>query len=261
MNNTNQILIEKYIEGKLTVTELADFELKLKNDAGFAKEVAELQNFVTAMQVFGRDQLKSELQAIARTEPLPSDIFAEEPKKKDGGTGTNVRNFSYRRLIGIAAAIVLIATPLLLLVTRQSLTPTEAFNTYFEAYPNVAAPVVRNGAVKTSLEKAMQAYEQKAYPQVISQLSNIQVEESKREAVNFYLAMAYLANKNPAQAQKRFQTLRKQSLTTYKEQVDWYLALAYLANKEATKGKKLLKEIVSSNSFYQKKAKEVLRKL
>lgn len=261
MNNTNQILIEKYIEGTLTAQELTDFEFKLTTDAQFAQEVNDLKDFVAAVQVFGRNELKQELQAIAEAEPLPQDVLpptetTNSPEKKLRRVGR-----SYRRLIGIAAAILLAATPIMLLNSRQA-SPEKLFAGYFKAYPNVEAPIVRDATNKTPLEQALFTYEKKDYNNAIRQLIKIKPTDKNQEAVMFYLAMSHLASSNAPEAIKHFKMLQTQTVSgTYQKQTQWYLAMAYLVNKEIESCKNILKLLTKEENFYQKKAGELLEKL
>ena len=261
MDNVNQILIENYLEGKLTAQEKADFELRLTKDSELAKQYADLQDFMIAMQTFGRNGLKQELKAIADMEPLPVDLFDQPAQKKTEKSDVKVRKISYRKLISIAAIILIITVPTLLLLNTQKMSPEELYQSYFEVYPNVAAPIVRSESPKTSLEQAMGIYEQKDYKGAIDKLQNIKVETKDKEAVGFYLGMAYLANGNTNQAIEKFQKLQQQSLTTYQDQTTWYLALAFLSNKELEKSKAQLIKLSKKDSFYKKKATKLLKSL
>lgn len=261
MDNVNQILIENYLEGKLTAQEKADFELRLTKDSELAKQYADLQDFMIAMQSFGRNELKQELQAIADMEALPADIFEQSTQKKTRESDVKVRKISYRKLISIAAVILIITVPTLMLLNKQKMSPEELYQSYFEVYPNVAAPIVRSESPKNSLEQAMAIYEQKDYKGAIDKLQKIKVETKDKEAVGFYLAMAYLANGNTNQAIEKFQKLQQQSLATYQDQTTWYLALAFLSNKELEKSKTQLIKLSKKDSFYKNKATKLLKSL
>ncbi|EAY24444.1 hypothetical protein [Microscilla marina] len=261
MSNTNQLLIEKYIEGKLSAEEQTKFELRLVSDAAFAKEVNEAKDLLIAIRAFGRSGLKKELQGIANAAPLPSHIFSvihdEEAK---GSEGQNPRlGRSYWRIVSIAAAIVLICTAGWFFIRKET-SPETLFISYFEPYPNVAAPIVRNGAVKKPLEQALLVYEQQNYVAAIDQLLAI-AQKKPTEVVSFYLAMSYLSNGNAPEAIKRFQALKDQVSASYQKQTLWYLALAFLADKQVDKCKSVLKQLMKEDNFYQKKATKLFKQL
>ncbi|HAS45168.1 MAG TPA: hypothetical protein DCS93_32090 [Microscillaceae bacterium] len=261
MDNVNQILIEKYVEGTLTAQEKAAFEQRLTKDTELAKEFAEMQDFMLAMQVFGRDALKSELKAVAEAEALPSDLFAEPTEKKTAKSDAKVRSISLRKMAGIAAVILAILVPTVLLLNNQNTSPEELYTRYFEVYPNMVAPIVRGNTTQKPLEQAMEAYEAGNYGLAIQKLQNIVVSEDKKEGAQFYLAMAHLANGDAKVAIGKFQKLQTQTLTNYQEQTQWYLAMAYLASKDIKNCKQQLQKLSSQKGFYQKKAKELLAKL
>ncbi|OJJ14286.1 hypothetical protein BKI52_43155 [marine bacterium AO1-C] len=263
MDNVNQILIEKYVEGNLTAKEKAEFELRLTKDTELAKQYAEMQDFMIAMQVFGRDELKNELKAVAEADALPADLFAETEtsQKKTPKPKAKVRSISYRKMAGIAAVILAILVPTVMLLNNQQTPPEELYKRYFAAYPNMVAPIVRGNATQKPLEQAMEAYERGDYNTTIQKLQNITVPNDKKEGVQFYLAMAHLAKGEPNIAIAQFQKLQTQTLNSYQDQTGWYLALAYLANKDIDSCKKQLQKLVAGDGFYKKKAKELLNKL
>lgn len=261
MNNTNQLLIEKYFEGTLSDNEQAEFELKMLSDAEFAREVGETEDIVVATQVFGRSELKKELQRVANAEPLPADLLSvireetEVPNVKQPQTRR-----MYQRFAGVAAAIVLLFVAGWWF-TQQKTSPASLFVSYFEPYPNVAAPIVRSGGVKKPLEKALLAYEQKNYEAAITQLSVLSQQATPSESVKFYLAMSYLSNGNVQEAVKHFAALKDHVSASYQKQTLWYLAMAYLANKDTSQCKNVLKQLMIEDSFYQKKASELFKQL
>lgn len=258
MNSTNQLLIEKYIEGTLSDQEQAEFELKMLSDADFAREVNYTKDMVLATQVFGRSELKKELQRVANAEPLPSDLLSitREDTQAAEGQSPRMRRI-YQRFAGVAAAIVLIFAAGWWF-TQKRTSPESLFVSYFEPYPNVAAPIVRNATAKKPLEQALLLYEQKNYAAAITQLSAL---SQQTEAVRFYLAMSHLSNGNAKEAVKHFTTLKDNVSASYQKQTLWYLAMAHLANKDLKACKKVLKPLTTEDNFYQKKALELMKQL
>jgi hypothetical protein len=129
---------------------------------------------------------------------------------------------------------------------------------YFEPYPNVAAPIVRNATAKKPLEQALLLYEQKNYAAAITQLSAL---SQQTEAVRFYLAMSHLSNGNAKAAIKHFAALKGNVSASYQKQTLWYLAMAHLANQDVNACKNVLKQLTSEDNFYQKKALELMKQL
>jgi anti-sigma-K factor RskA len=258
MNSTNQLLSEKYIEGTLSDQEQAEFELKMLSDADFAREVGETEDIVVATQVFGRSELKKELQRVANAEPLPSDLLSVTRQDTQATEGQLPRmRRIYQRLAGVAAAIVLIFAAGWWF-TQKRTSPESLFVSYFEPYPNVAAPIVRNATAKKPLEQALLLYEQKNYAAAITQLSAL---SQQTEAVRFYLAMSHLSNGNAKAAIKHFAALKGNVSASYQKQTLWYLAMAHLANQDVNACKNVLKQLTSEDNFYQKKALELMKQL
>ena len=261
MDNVNQILIEKYLEGNLTAKEKAEFELRLAKDTELAKQFAEMQDFMLSMQVFGRNELKNELKAVAEAEALPADLFAESTQKKTVKSEGKVRPLLSRKMVGIAAVVLALLVPTIILLNNQTVAPEKLYKEYFAVYPNMVAPIVRGNASQKPLEQAMEAYEGGDYNTAIQKLQNLKVPASKKEGVQFYLAMAHLAKGEAKIAVEQFQKLQTQTLNNYQEQTQWYLAMAYLANKEVALCKQQLQKLAAKNGFYQKKAQALLSKL
>ena len=69
MEETTYHLIENYLDGKLSKAELAAFEIRLKNDAAFAKRVTLFKELQTTLG----DPIRQNMRCLLYTSPSPRD--------------------------------------------------------------------------------------------------------------------------------------------------------------------------------------------
>jgi tetratricopeptide (TPR) repeat protein len=114
-----------------------------------------------------------------------------------------------------------------------------------------------NKQVKT-IEKALK---HKEYDKALDLLDALFQKNWYKDELFIYRANALLGKGETQQAIEEYQTLLDNN-TKFKNMTKWYLALAYIKDKNLEKAKSLL-EVLSNTSDkdYQKKAKQLLKKL
>lgn len=238
MNHTN--LIEKYFSKKLTEIELEEFDALYKNNPVFKDEVDFLNNVKTVSEKEDADNFKSQLK-----------VFEEEAISK------KVRNKNaWIKPFAAIAAIFLIA--LTVVFFRQTPINEDAlFASYFEVSKNVSAPIVRSEHEETTVNNAYIAYAESNYTEA-ALLFEEAYQNSKASELLFYQGNALLANNDLEKAIETFnEHLNYKDILTNRSH--WYLALAYLKNKDLISAKQELNTLINSGEVFKlKEAKSLL---
>lgn len=156
-----------------------------------------------------------------------------------------------------AAAILLILISAGSYFLLRPASPEQLFERHFEIYPNL-------NTVKSSeaneLSRALLYYEVKDWDTAILLLNDFLLVDKSNVAGMFYLANAYLAEGESEQA---IFWLKKAAAehSNFKDQINWYLALAYLHQKDIKQARSQLEMLVGKSNFYSEKARKLLRKL
>ena len=233
----SQDLIEKYIAGNLTPEEHQEFSLLCKNDASFKKEL----------------DFHINLQKVTAYEDNLT--FKETVKSFETAHYSSKRN---KRVWWVAASFIGVLIATYFFSVQQSSHET-LFAENFEPYRNVIQPIVR-GIVSDDLKtQAFTSYEKKEYKKAIQLFSEIQKTEMD-SYYTFYKANSFLALDNTNKAISSFIEYID-SEGEFKDKATWYLALAYLKDKQDEKAITIFQKISDSKSYNHEKALPLLKKL
>ena len=239
----NQALIEKYFSNKLSKKELIQFNSLYENNSKFKAEVDFLKNVKLVSEKEDDTQFKNQLQT-----------FEFEFSKKH-------RSPFAKWLIPLAAAatIALIAF-CVEFYWHTTINEDTLFANYFEPSMNVSAPIVRSESDETILNNAFMAYNEADYKKAIPLFEN-GFKATQNSELLFYEANAYLASGNTNKAIEKFKEhLNYTDILTQRSH--WYLALAYLKNKDLKEAKNQLNKLINSGETFKKdQVSSLLKKL
>ena len=154
--------------------------------------------------------------------------------------------------ISSVAAILLI---LLLLNIFKRDSSYNLYTAYFEM-PETQSGISR-GASKIS-ESFFDYYSKEQYKEALDEIKSVNEEDlADNLMLKFYVSVSYMKANNIPKAIKYLSELHETNPDL--SEVQWYLALAYLKEKQIDKAKALLQSI--DDKMYADKAKEVLKKL
>ena len=230
-------LIISYFESNLTPQEKVLFDNLMKTDPIFEERVTFEEKIKKTITLEERKALKLELQAL---------------ENEKWGKKTTKKQWLY-----IAASIIVLLGISMFFV-NQGNSSEKLYASYFEPYPNTVAPVVRSTSQKDIKNDAFSAYELGNYKKA-SQLFSELSQQTEEEYALFYNAMSLMMTDEIEQA-----TLILADTSwneEYSGKSTWYLALCYLKQKETQKSKKLLQDIISTNSYNSDKAAKLLQKI
>lgn len=124
-----------------------------------------------------------------------------------------------------------------------------------DLYENVKYDYVKN------LSVAMESYSLKHYKEAGQQFSIMLKKFPKDQNAIFYTGIMAFETGKMQQAIHCFRHLNEMDRPLFSQEADYYLAQCYLKSNDVSQARKLLQKIVHSNSFYQDKAKEMLKKI
>ena len=121
------------------------------------------------------------------------------------------------------------------------------YDQYFEIYPNVYEPIVRNSSENP--EKAFVYYENQNYEKAQSAFKSlIQINENSN--IRFYFALSYLNNNQPEKAILEFKKI-KNSNFDFRAELLWYQALANIKLNNYAEAQTLLSQLISDYPNYK----------
>ena len=95
----------------------------------------------------------------------------------------------------------------------------------------------------------------------IAQFSITLKENTEHPMCNFYTGLCYLEKNNFDNAIMSFQKVIDEKDNLFTEQAEWYMALCFLKTNETKNAFTILNRIVETKGYYQKNAKELLKKM
>ena len=185
-------------------------------------------------------------------------ILSDQKKSKR----RKVFNISQIRKIAAVALIFLVS-----ILLFQRYYPTQSLESLAQNYlENTNIPgnqdITRKGQ-ETAHEiqrEANYAYQLKNYPLAVSKFEILDSLNLLTPIDQFYLGICQLRSKNYPEAINAFESLDEKNVSM-KEEVTWLLSLSYLLHNQKDKAKPLLEQIISTDQFKAKEAKQVLSRM
>jgi len=233
-----EILIEKFIQNRLSIDEKSTFNELLEKDDSFKKEVqlhVNLKKAIIKEDDSGFRNLISEIESKVK-----------RPKQIN----------SYTKWLVAASIIFLLGLSYFLTLEKKASTQ-ELFASYFEPYRNVIQPMQRNGDQQNEKEIAFMAYDQGEYEKAILLFSNLHA-STKEPYYLFYKANALLKLERANDAVPLLLEHLKTN-DTLTEKSHWYLAMAYLKLDDKVNAKLSLEKVITEGKYKTKEAEKLLK--
>ncbi len=238
--------IEDLLAGELSAAEESKLRLEIENDPALKEMLTDEELLVAGIRQWSRKELKEKLKQLqAELGPIKVDD-EDAPKAKAN---------NWKPLLAAASITILVA--LYFVFSGISSSPDKLYDRYYEPYEPYSSVIKRGGEVDADrMTNAMLAYENKDYKNAAEQLEGIAPSEER----DFYLAHSYLALGQHTKALPLFEQLAETGAEP-KSTVNWYLALAYLKNKNIPAATETLNRLAGYDNAYQKRASELLKDL
>lgn len=244
---TNTELFEQYREGHSTPEEKNEFELRLREDAGFAREFELYRTMQTDMEQW--QQTETEREALKQT------LQRVTGKEKEQSKVIPLRRYLWR----VAAMVIVILAVWQIWPSGNGVNNEELFAQY-AAGESVSAST-RSSSSDSLWSRVSNFFYDKQYDKAMQPLQQLMGsgKDSLSEAV-VYLGYCYTHTGQYAEAEKMFAQAGNARGETL-EMLNWYKALLYLKMKKNKECSELLKLLIASGGTYSKKAKALLTEL
>lgn len=242
----NNELVKKYLANELSPQERNAFEQEMENDP-FLKESIEGWS------------INDEQLTMNNLNAIENDLHAKIDTKMTKQEKGKVISMSFFRYAAAACIIGILALVSWRLInTGTNIDEQAIYASYFKPLTNPDATVRgENGETEESL--AIQAYEKEDYFEAVNAYQKLVANNPDNVKNNLFLGISFLGTNQP---KKAIEILSK--LTTSEEfhyDIQWYLALAYIKNKEIPQAQTTLNNLSKEENYYQKEAQEILDKL
>lgn len=256
------ILIEAYLEDKLSKADSTDFENEMNHNSDLADEV-KLQKELR----FGLRVLRIENQLDNALKRHKTTYFEEKSVKigKDVPMPIVHQNrYSKIKIWSIAASILLILSVTIFFLKFNLTNSQQAFEENYR--PNVDDGFQVKSIpfeLKSNTKNGIDSYHDGKYDEALRYLEQVNSKNSEELAIkNYYLGVSFLAKNDANSAIRALLKAKTCTLKIIRDNSDWYLALAYLKKNDKSKMKIAFEAIASNpNHPYNSKAKSLLKLL
>jgi hypothetical protein len=246
----NDEIIEKYIRGELSGSELSQFILELEQN----KQLADAVKLQREMIEFLKDSKGIEFRSML------DDIHKKLIENKKGKI---VRLFTSNWQYAAAAVILLLTLSAVLFFTLRPSKSERLYAQYFKTYD--ASGIVRGnmpGSNDKEFQKGIDAYMSGDYKTSYTLLNELGktscLSDSRYAEVNFFTGVSAMHNENFDDAILSFEKVLKNKESLYVEPAQWYQALSYLGKNDKEMTLILFDKIATSESFYKTNAKKII---
>ena len=238
--------LKKYLANELSSEERNLFEQEMENDPF-------LMESIEGWTINDGQLTMSNLNAIENDLHSKINSKANQPKK---GKVISLSFFRYAAAACIIGVLALVSWRLIF--TQKNIDEQEIYASYFKPLTNPDA-TVRGENDSTAESKAIQSYEKEDYFEAVKYYEKLVANNPDNVKNNLFLGISFLATNQP---KKAVDILSK--IITSEEfhfDIQWYLALAYLKNKEILQAQTAFSNLTKEENYYQKEAKEITDKL
>lgn len=239
-------LIDKYLLQQLSPDEQLLWNKLIKEDPEFREEALfhmELQEGVKRAE---RQSLKERLQQLEKSSTQ------QQKEQKQAKT--------LWPLLGRIAAVLLVAVGVFYL-TQRGPSDEALYAHYFQVYPNVVAPIVRDledGDLST--QQAFELYEAERYEEAAHAFEELYKTQQDPYAP-FYQGLSYMALGDTERAIEIMEDPHWDIPDRLDVPYSWYVALAYLEQGDTQQAQKYLQVVVDAAGFQSAEAREILEKI
>jgi tetratricopeptide (TPR) repeat protein len=234
--------IEAYLADELSAEERSAFEIRLREDAGFADEVSLQRDTHRLVQVGANLNYKEELRRIdAEMERMRQQPF-----------------FKYLSFRVAAMFLLLLACGYAFVFFQYN--NHRLFRQEFAPYPDKMIYRGTTTDANALIEAGMEAYARQDYPTAIVRLEQVVEADPDPGGAWLYLGISKLASGHPAEAIKALE--RAATFPLWIETARWYRVLALLETGENHAAKTALQAIEAEpTNAYREQAGRLMRKM
>ncbi|MEP3839043.1 MAG: hypothetical protein ABJM36_15470 [Algibacter sp.] len=216
-------IIERYINGSLSTQELKDFNQLIELDPEFKQQV---EDFKTVLKGDKNQSLKKQIEGI-NGEPLNPTV-KKQPKPK-------VRFLIVKIITAVVATIIAVGGIWFFSTPENE----KLYVTHFK--PDPGLPTTASNSKNLKFYDGMTNYNNGEYDLAIKKWSTLQQRNPENDTLNYYIGVAYLANKKIIEAIPYLEhSVEADDNFIFLDDAYLYLGLAYLKESNLDLAKKNL---------------------
>lgn len=241
MNEANEILIDRYINGEMNSEEINNFNNRLASDAEFATTYKSTLAAHKLIEEAGRMDLKKTLESFDKPEPRNTLI-----------------PLWVKRSLPIAAALAVFTAVYMFGFFNTSMTSEEVYDNYFVAYTPPSALRDSGSSENVNWNEAVRQYSLGNYEETL-RLLDISESNVHYTTIEFYQGMSYLLLDYPDYNDAAYYLNQvREDDSDYREQANWYYGLTILKQGRQNDAEEVFKTIVKDRTYNHRKAQDIL---
>jgi TolA-binding protein len=242
--------IERYNTGEMDTMEKKWFMKELEGNTMLQKEVTLRKRVDDSLVKHDLIDLRKKLATLEKTRK--EKVNANESKK-----GVIVR-------FAASVAVMTLLGIMYYLISGGSGNRDKIYEASFSPYissgvPRTAAVAAKDGDI--TFKAAMDLYNNGDYSAASSALTRYLSNNPEKTEAFFLLGVSEMGNNNFDNAIKIFSRLCIDKSNLFLDHSQWYLALCYIKTEKYSLAENELQAIINSGSYYNSKARKVLRKI
>jgi tetratricopeptide (TPR) repeat protein len=239
-------LLDRYFYEKASLEDIEKIELLEKENTDFAQFKREYEVIIKGIHLAERKALLEELKNV------DFDMGAPDIKVSFWKISKKTTKWF------IAASLTLILGFASWFSINETRKPEKLFNTYFQAYPNIAYIQERGGEKEfvSTEELAFRAYQIGRFEESLQLIHQLPTKENDISTL-FYLGNIHLALNHLDSAIYYFDQVLEKKEDFYTQAI-WYNSLTHIRSGEFKKAHTYLEELIQFESSYRKKALRLL---
>ena len=230
----NDEILMKYLDGEMDQPEKESFESQLQKDAGLKEKLERLEVAIASIRQYGTAE---------KVKGIHCEMMQEFSSVRKQGKVVSMQKF-VRYSLAAAASIIIILVGINLFASSQ----LSSEKLYKEAFVDYDASAVRGNENQTDIARY---YQNHNYNSVIEKAGS----QSISQKDSLLIGLSYLKTNKLSAAINWLKSISAQS--TVSQDAQFYLAMAYLKNKNYNEAAKLIEQIHSDpNHVYHNQFSE-----
>lgn len=238
-----EALINGYIEGSLSESQLEEFEQLLETDTEFKSAFEFEKELKFALKKNERKEIK--------------ELFSSLNKREEKNRGKVISMRSW--LAAASIALVVGLGTWLFFFNDPNINSEQLYLTHFTPYENVVHPIERSNQLQDLKTRAFTAYEDRDYDLALALFKELHVKQND-SYIEFYEAIVLMQLNQHAEAIPLLRTYIENN-GELKDRAHWYLALSYLKMEKIEACGSELRKLVALKSFKFEDAQKILETL
>lgn len=241
-------IIDRFLDGDLSGIELEQFRKELDDNPAMQAELKLQQKINDALKEKDIIEFRQQLTEIQQ-EVVPY----SKP--------VTVRNYSYKKIMGMAASLIVLLTIAFTVKYLTGVNSTEkVFTKYYQRYEPLN---FRSGSDEIDLlyRNGLIAYQNEDFEKARNYFEQVLKIDGSRMEANLLNGASDMELEKYKAASNSFQKVIDQKDNLFIEDAEWYLGLCYLKTKETQKAIGQFSKIANGNSIKKEEARKILKKI